>query len=80
MIGGDAPSTYLERPRKHKQVQIEDAAMNAIVEGHCIPSEPPSAPRPQSTLSPAQHPPARAAPCRELALFNLAIDSKPRGW
>ena len=39
MIGGDAPSTYLERLQKHKQVQIEDAAMDAILDGHCIPSE-----------------------------------------
>lgn len=39
MIGGDAPSTYLERLQKHKQVQIDDAAMDAILDGHCIPSE-----------------------------------------
>jgi len=39
MIGGDAPSIYLQRVQQHKQVQIEDEAMNAIVEGHCIPSE-----------------------------------------
>jgi hypothetical protein len=39
MIGGDAPSIYLERLQKHKQVQIEDAAMDAILDGHCIPSE-----------------------------------------
>jgi hypothetical protein len=40
MIGSDPPSTYLQRLQKHKQVQIGDGAMNAIVEGHCIPSAP----------------------------------------
>lgn len=38
MIGGDAPSQYLARLQDHKQVQLDDAAMNAILEGHRIPT------------------------------------------
>lgn len=39
MIGGDAPSQYLARLQDHKQVQLDDAAMNAILEGHRIPTD-----------------------------------------
>ncbi|WP_017429307.1 GmrSD restriction endonuclease domain-containing protein [Vreelandella jeotgali] len=39
MIGGDAPSQYLARLQDHKQVQLDDAAMNVILEGHRIPTD-----------------------------------------
>ncbi|CAO1662065.1 GmrSD restriction endonuclease domain-containing protein [Salinicola sp. NYA28a] len=39
MIGGDAPSAYLARLQNHEQVQLGDEAMNAILEGHRIPTE-----------------------------------------
>ena len=39
MIGGDAPSAYLARLQGHEQVQLGDEAMNAILEGHRIPTE-----------------------------------------
>ncbi|MFC2991633.1 GmrSD restriction endonuclease domain-containing protein [Halomonas tibetensis] len=39
MIGGDAPSHYLARLQGHEQVQLGDEAMNAILEGHRIPTE-----------------------------------------
>jgi len=39
MIGGDAPSAYLARLQAHKQVQLGDEAMNALLEGHRIPAE-----------------------------------------
>lgn len=39
MIGGDAPSAYLARLQGHQQVQLDDGAMNAILEGHRIPAE-----------------------------------------
>jgi hypothetical protein len=39
MIGGDAPSHYLARLQDHQQVQLGDEAMNAILEGHRIPTE-----------------------------------------
>ncbi|WP_280566814.1 DUF262 domain-containing protein [Chromohalobacter sp. 296-RDG] len=39
MIGGDAPSEYLARLQDHKQVQLDDEAMNDILEGHRIPTE-----------------------------------------
>lgn len=39
MIGGDAPSVYLTRLQAHKQVQLGDEAMNALLEGHRIPAE-----------------------------------------
>lgn len=38
MIGGDAPSVYLARLQDHKQVQLDDAAMNTLLEGHRIPA------------------------------------------
>lgn len=38
MIGGDAPSEYLARLQDHKQVQLDDEAMNDILEGHRIPT------------------------------------------
>ncbi|MBF58271.1 DUF262 domain-containing protein [Halomonas sp. FeN2] len=39
MIGGDAPSKYLDRLQSHEQVQLGDEAMNAILKGHRIPTE-----------------------------------------
>ncbi|QOR40093.1 DUF262 domain-containing protein [Billgrantia diversa] len=39
MIGGDAPSVYLARLQDHRQVQLNDEAMNAILEGHRIPTD-----------------------------------------
>lgn len=39
MIGGDAPSQYLARLQDHKQVQLDGEAMNAILEGHRIPTD-----------------------------------------
>ncbi|MGO2133220.1 MAG: hypothetical protein ACTH3D_10035 [Halomonas sp.] len=39
MIGGDAPSQYLARLQNHQQVQLSDEAMNAILEGHRIPTD-----------------------------------------
>lgn len=36
MIGGHAPSIYLEKLRTHEQVQLADAQMNTIVESHLI--------------------------------------------
>lgn len=39
MIGGVAPSTYLDKLQKHDQVKINDAAMNAILQTHAIEPE-----------------------------------------
>lgn len=39
MIGGDAPSHYLQRIQDHAQVQASDDEMNAILRGHCIPAK-----------------------------------------
>jgi hypothetical protein len=36
MIGGIAPSQYLEKIQRHKQVQLSNAAMDKIVESHFI--------------------------------------------
>lgn len=36
MIGGEAPSEYLARLQRHKQVQLDDAAMDQILAGHLI--------------------------------------------
>lgn len=36
MIGGAAPSVYLKKLQQHKQVQLKDEAMNAIVASHLI--------------------------------------------
>ncbi|MBR4737651.1 MAG: DUF262 domain-containing protein [Rhodocyclaceae bacterium] len=36
MIGGHAPSIYLEKLQTHEQVQLADAQMNTIVESHLI--------------------------------------------
>ena len=36
MIGGKAPSSYLTSLQTHKQVGLDDAAMNLILESHCI--------------------------------------------
>jgi hypothetical protein len=38
MIGGKAPSVYLKTLQSHKQVQIDDAAMDGILASHCIDS------------------------------------------
>ncbi|WP_024952360.1 GmrSD restriction endonuclease domain-containing protein [Cobetia crustatorum] len=39
MIGGRAPSEYLTRLQDHKQVQLNDESMDAILEGHRIPTQ-----------------------------------------
>ncbi|HYG10433.1 MAG TPA: DUF262 domain-containing protein [Pyrinomonadaceae bacterium] len=39
MIGGAAPSLYLQKLQQHKQVLLDDAQMNAILESHLIPAE-----------------------------------------
>ena len=39
MIGGSAPSTYLQKLQEHTQVQLDSEAMNKILESHRIPSE-----------------------------------------
>jgi hypothetical protein len=36
MIGGVAPSQYLRKIQNHKQVKLDDAGMNAIIESHLI--------------------------------------------
>jgi len=40
MIGGSAPSVYLNSLQSHPQVQLDDVAMNAILRSHHIPVEP----------------------------------------
>ena len=40
MIGGNAPSSYLNQLQTHKAVQLDDAGMNAILLTHCIDSLP----------------------------------------
>jgi hypothetical protein len=37
MIGGDAPSSYLRKIQNHSQVQLDEQAMNALLESHQIP-------------------------------------------
>ena len=39
MIGGIAPSKYLVRLQQHKQVQLDDSAMNQILQSHLIPTD-----------------------------------------
>lgn len=39
MIGGVAPSAYLQKLQEHPQVLIDDSEMNKILESHCIPSQ-----------------------------------------
>lgn len=39
IIGGSAPSQYLQKLQQHKQVQLDDARMNAILESHLIPAD-----------------------------------------
>jgi hypothetical protein len=39
MIGGIAPSKYLPRVQKHKQVQLDDVSMDLILESHLIPAD-----------------------------------------
>jgi hypothetical protein len=36
MIGGAAPSLYLQKLQHHKQVQLNDASMNELIESHLI--------------------------------------------
>src|SRR5690606_30633658 len=36
MIGGAAPSLYLQKLQKHQQVQLDDEAMNEILSSHLI--------------------------------------------
>lgn len=38
-IGGIAPSIYLQKIQSEKQVQLDDAAMNRILESHLIPAD-----------------------------------------
>jgi len=38
MIGGAAPSLYLQKIQRHKQVQLNDTGMDAILGGHLIPA------------------------------------------
>jgi hypothetical protein len=38
MIGGDAPSHYLQKLQNHQQVQLGDTIMNVILESHLIPA------------------------------------------
>lgn len=37
MIGGDAPSSYLKKIQNHQQVQLDEQAMNNLLESHRIP-------------------------------------------
>ncbi|WP_420009303.1 GmrSD restriction endonuclease domain-containing protein [Xanthomonas sacchari] len=37
MIGGSAPSSYLAALQAHKQVQLDNAGMDALLASHCIP-------------------------------------------
>lgn len=39
MIGGAAPSRYLQKIQKHPQVLLGDADMNAILDSHDIPAD-----------------------------------------
>ena len=36
MIGGSAPSQYLPKIQHHKQVQLTDVGMDALLESHLI--------------------------------------------
>lgn len=36
MIGGKAPSEYLEQLQEHKQVQLDDAGMDALLRSHLV--------------------------------------------
>jgi len=36
MVGGVAPSQYLQKLQDHKQVRLDDQGMNAILESHLI--------------------------------------------
>lgn len=40
MIGGSAPSVYLGKLQSHPQVQLDDAAMDALLVSHCVPVGP----------------------------------------
>ena len=39
MIGGDAPSLYLAKLQRHKQVQLADEAMDSLLQSHGIDAE-----------------------------------------
>lgn len=39
MIGGAAPSRYLQRLQEHNQVQLADEGMDHILKSHCIPAQ-----------------------------------------
>ncbi len=39
MIGGDAPSRYIEKLQRHAQVQKDDQAFDDLLQSHCIPSQ-----------------------------------------
>jgi hypothetical protein len=40
MIGGIAPSEYLQKLQRHAQVQLDDPEMDRILESHCISPQP----------------------------------------
>jgi hypothetical protein len=40
MIGGSAPSVYLGKLQSHAQVQLDDAAMDALLVSYCVPVAP----------------------------------------
>lgn len=39
MIGGSAPSVYLRKLQEHKQVQLDDGSMDALLASHRIPAD-----------------------------------------
>jgi hypothetical protein len=39
MIGGVAPSKYLQKLQEHTQVQLDNPEMDEILESHCIPAQ-----------------------------------------
>src|SRR5262249_60499766 len=39
MIGGAAPTHYLQKLQNHKQVKLDAAGMNTILESHLIPAD-----------------------------------------
>ncbi|QQD19679.1 DUF262 domain-containing protein [Spongiibacter nanhainus] len=39
MIGGDAPSIYLDKLQRHAHVQADDETFDRILSGHCIPAD-----------------------------------------
>ena len=39
MIGGAAPSQYLQKLQQHNEVLLDDGQLNTILESHLIPAE-----------------------------------------